>query len=368
MTKETKDLSFQKENKLFFNKEEMYSFQQANNNPDLQNKSTSIDEEVPLKNDPHQSPYGKPSLSPFLVNTLEGSNFVYASYCPRYNMIIAGFYDCTIKFYDATTLMPIEGRKVQKLNGYVTFMSYDDETETFLIGSNSGSIYAYNASSEELKKLQRCEYVQTIAFVNSRFYVFGEDSSRDLAIGSLDNENISRVYSGNSDCKALEFLSKRDVLISGSENGFLRIYRTDKPPHFKDLSSIKAFPAKGKGVLAIKTIHVNGKEYILASGRDCTVKVWHLVKGKMRLLRVIQTEGIVNFFAYLENYKVIATVSHRSNTIEFWNVLTWKLEKTFVCDKISGLWNSFLIEHKNVIGTIGGSGSRYDSIEFIQLG
>jgi len=332
------------------------------------NRDPSIDEEVTLKIDSHQNSFGKSLLSPFLVNTLESPDFVFASYCPRHNMILGCFFNNTIKFYDASTLLPLEGRKTVQLDGYVTCMFYDDETDTFLIGCGSGSIHTYNASSEELKKLRKYDYVQVATFLGSRFYALGYSKSRGLALGSLDNDDFSIVSLGstrNSDCMTLKELPHKNLLLSSFENGFVRVYRTDKLPYLQNLCSLKACPTTGEWIAATEVINVNGKELIVTSGRNCTMKIWRLIKGKLKLLKIIHTLGRIHQLVYLENYKMIAALYDRSNKIGFWKLFSGKLERTLVCSKSEEIWS--LMKDKNVIGGILGAEISSHSIGFFQL-
>jgi len=64
----------------------MQTFQQ-NDRQEIPTQVPIQDEEVTLQITSHQNSFEKSSLSPFLANTLEGSRFIFVSYCPRHNMI-----------------------------------------------------------------------------------------------------------------------------------------------------------------------------------------------------------------------------------------------------------------------------------------
>ena len=333
-------------------------------------QNETFNKEATLQTVANQNSLGKPSLSPFLTKTLEGSDFCNAFYCQKHNMIIACFLNSTIEFYDATALLPLERRKTQQLDGYVTCLSYYDKTDTFLLGCDSGSIYAYHADNHELKLLRNCEEkirIRRVSFVNSKYYVFGHLLLRGFTIGSLDNEDFYKVNSQNSDCSDLVNIPKRNLLLASYKNGLVRTYYTKKLPNLKVLCSVKAHQA-GE---SIENININGKEYaVTAGGNDLTVKIWHFVKGKMRLLRIIHTEERVFQFVYLENYKMIAAPRASFREIRFWNILSGKLEKTFFYHEKREIWDLFLMKDKNIIGGVSGIGiDDYccDSIEFIQL-
>jgi len=351
----------------------MQTFQQDNKtNQDSPTNNVNSDQESHLSTVSNQNSLGKPSLSPSLAKTTEGDDFVSASYCQRHNIIIACFLDSTIKFYDATTLLPSKGRETKQLDGCVTCMSYHEATDTFLIGCDSGFIYTYNAGNDELKLLRNCgedARMRRVVFVNSRFYAFGYLRLKGLAIGSLENEDIYKVGPQNSDCSDLVSLPERGLLVSSYENGSVRAYRTNKPPNLKAICSVKAHQG-GQWVPTIENINANGKEYTVTAGSDRTVKIWHLVKGKMRLLRVIQTEERVYQFVYLEKYKMIAAPRESFKEIRFWSILSGKLERTFVYSESREIWHLFLMKDRNMIGGVSGKSEleyRCDSTEFIQL-
>jgi len=76
-------------------------------------------------------------------------------------------------FYNATTLLPLERRQSRQLDGFITQMSFHEETDTDLLGCASGSIFLYNSSSDELKNLRKRENpVITVTLVNSNFYAY----------------------------------------------------------------------------------------------------------------------------------------------------------------------------------------------------
>jgi len=82
--------------------------------------------------------------------------------------------DEALVFYNANTLLPIEEGKAQQLDGYVMGIAYHEETEAFLLGCSSGSIYVYNACNDELRMLRKLpkdreERVMAVEFLSSSF-------------------------------------------------------------------------------------------------------------------------------------------------------------------------------------------------------
>ena len=84
---------------------------------------------------------------------------------------------------------------------------------------------------------------------------------------------------------------------------------------------------------------------ITGSGNS-PMKIWHFLKGKMRLLKVLQEED-VSSLVYLENYKMIATTCE-SKEIKFWRFPSMKLEKKINFSEDTR--DLFLVKEKNLIG------------------
>ncbi len=112
--------------------------------------------------DPSKTPSDsltKPPFSPYLDSLMKlrfRNNFIYGSVCynQKHNMIISCPADGTIQFDDANTLKSIKGRYMLKINCDVTQLSFDPETEAYIMGCSEGSIAMYNTEKDELKKLR----------------------------------------------------------------------------------------------------------------------------------------------------------------------------------------------------------------------
>jgi len=256
-----------------------------------------------------------------------------------------------------------------ELEGNVVSISYSCETDTYLLGCHSGSIYIYNAGNDELKMLRECEGdLERVEFVDSTFYAFSFSDSRQICIGRFDHGNVYEFGLQNSDLTYFHHLSKRNLLLSSFDDGFVRLSCTNRLPNLQALCSIQAEQA-GQWVVAIQSIYVSGKEYIITSSRDETVKIWHLVKGRMRLLRVIHTKGIVSSFVYLDNYKILAVAisCDGSDHIDFFKLFSGTLEDNFYFFQ-GTIQNLFLMKDKDMIGGIGRlGGMKHNSIRFISL-
>jgi len=306
----------------------------------------------------------RPLLSPFVAKTLEvegdsGFPFGAAHYNQRHNLIIACPLDRTIQFYDATSLLPIKGRKALKVDRSVVQMSFHPETDTYLLGCTAGSMYKYNASRNQLKKLKVYgKQVAGITFLDSNFYFFTLLDSKKLYVGTLDDDNVFKVDRGHPSAFGLHHINKRNLLFSGLTNGDVRVYRTSKLPLLQAICSAHT----GEWVSGIHSLNINGKEYVVTSSKNQPVKIWHLTKGRMRLLKVIHTEGVCPSSIYFEQEKMIV-IGDQSNEIKFLRFPSMRLEKAVRVSHL-GVHHLFSMKEKGLIGVRCGTGNR---VEFIQL-
>jgi len=218
----------------------------------------------------------------------------------------------------------------------------------------------YNASTDELKELNRCDWrVLTATFVNSTCYAYS--GWKRVFLGTLGNENVVRSGPLENDSSFLQRLAQGNLLFSGLGDGSVVIYRTDKLPRMPIFCSFRAHRGK-MFMVAPQRIVINKKEYIVTASQDWTVKIWHLLKGRMRLLRVIYCEESNLSMVYLENYKMIALASG-SDSVKFFRLFSWKLEGTVSLSK-DNTRSLFLMKEKNMIGT---TSFAHSSIELIQL-
>jgi len=308
---------------------------------------------------------GTPSFSPFLANALEtqgrlGFRFGSACYNQKYNMIIAYPQNAAIQFYDATTLKPVEGRRFKPLkeNGSASCMSYYQETDIYLIGCESGAIYTYNASSQKLRKLRSLgQCVKAIAFVDSMHYSFSRYNSNNLSLGPLENEHVFEFGSHNRDPSHLERLDKSPILLVALEDGSIIGYRAKNLPQLRMVWAVQA--CRCLGAAYVQSAVINGKEYVITA-KGYTVKVWYIIKGKMRLLKAIQMKEPVADLVYLENYKMIA-VGDKMRHLSFFRVLSGKLEKTLTFN--FELRKMFLMKDKDMIGLVSFYTNRIDIVQ-----
>jgi len=115
---------------------------------------------TPLKSQDSKPFSQQKSFAPFIKKSLylkadPGFGQGAVSYNEKHNIIIASPDNKTIQFYNATTLLPLEGMKTKKLESNVVKMSFCEETETYLLGCSGGEIYAYIISNNFLQKVSK---------------------------------------------------------------------------------------------------------------------------------------------------------------------------------------------------------------------
>ena len=323
----------------------------SNNNPISPHKITA-----------NQNCPAKSLFSPSLTKSLKCSCHGFVCYNQRNNLLIVSA-ENIIEIYDATTLAKI---KFHELDDWAEHVSYCEELDTYIIGCDSGMIYSYNASSDELKLLQKYEQdVFTVESVSSGFYAFVLAGSKKLHIGNLENENVVNLDWSNRDPKRFHHLVKSSLLLLSFDYGFVKIFKADKLPHLKGLCTVQAH--RNKIIYELQSFCLNGKEYVITSSDDETLKIWHFIKGRIRLLRVVQTHGrIAHSIVYLENCKMVA-VSYETNYIDFFKMPSWRLERTFYLDKYTERHGLFLMKDRNSLGVVGNQGYGYHFVDFIQL-
>ena len=321
------------------------------------------------ENDPnHDSGSEQRPFAPFVVNTLKvsrdcGLYFDSVSYNEKHDLIIACPTDNSVKFFDATTLLPSKRFKTQNLRHDVAKISFCSETNTLIFGCQSGRIYSFNLSNKTLKKLERPILMPLygIVFISSDHYAFSQYKSHQLDIGNLENGDLFSFPLGKGDeldLYSLESLPKRSLLFSSLNDGSVVIHRTDCLPK---LPILYAFKGNSGGLRRIQSVTIYGKEYI-AAGSGSTIEIWHLIKGKMRRAKVVWTREEVKGMVYLENYKMIAT-THNTQEVRFWRLPSGKLEHTFH-GSMRKYGNIFYMKEQNALGV---ASLGLNIIEIIQL-
>ena len=214
----------------------------------------------------------------------------------------------------------------------------------------------------ELRILRECEkIVMATSFVSSKFYAFSLLESNELYIGNFENDNVLKFDSENSHSVSLHYLPKSDLLLSILKDCSVVLYHTDKLPHLPVIGKLQAVRTS-EYVGLVQSFLIKGKEYIVTAMEYFILKIWHLIKGKMRLFRVIRTGGLIRSLVYLENSEMIA-VLYQSGKLAFFGVFSGKLERE-ISVKAGCVENMFLMKDKNMIGVMN---PWISEIEFVQL-
>ena len=325
---------------LTFNTEALKTFEKA--------MSTEIET---LK---HQLLHGGKPFSPSVVNTLEvpaniGFNYGANVYNPVHNLLITCPSNSTVHFYDATDLTPVKQRKRQQINSSVVQMSYCPETDTHLLGCAFGDIFSYNATTNQLCKIMKegDSFVLAVSYLSPDTFAFSSSKSGNLYLGNINTGKTVPFYSRESDAWYLHHIKEKGLLLSGLASGKVAVYNTHKKGQLTMIESLQAHRF-GKYVTIILSVKIDGKDYIVTGGNDHTIKIWHLNKGKMRMLKVIQNTEDISTIVYLENYKMIASTHHR-DFVKFFKLPMGTLEATLPLG-LGKVRNIFLMKDKNMLG------------------
>jgi len=287
-----------------------------------------------------------------------------SSYNEKNNLIVACPKNNTVQFYDANTLQSLKHEiPPLELESSVVEMGFSAETDTYIFGCANGHIYTYNVSTQALDKILKKNYYRKlggIAWVNSDFYAFSsyykQDPHPSLEIAHLVNKRCRFYFNAHSEPCFHTMETQKLILLS--RDCSMTVYKTNQLPKLPVLGSVKAQKVFSK----IKSMVVNGKEYIITAGFDRAIKIWHMYKGKIRLLKVIRIEEGIGSMICLEDYKMIAT-THGKKYVKFFGLLSGKLEKNFDGEMPSAV-NMFLMKDKDMLGV---SDSYLNVIKMIKL-
>jgi len=309
-------------------------------------------------------------FSPHLSNTLQitGPNSEGTSvYSPKENLIIA----CpkaakTVHFYDTTNPETMSLKRMLKLDSPAVQMSHCPRTDSYLFGCSNGEIYYYDATLNEPEKLLSSRKIliciQAIAFINSSYFAFSascrdpvfENQKKYQYIWDRKTGNRFRFSSKKLRVKSLETLSNGRVLLASLRHGQVVLYRTNFLPDVKIICSVRIQTSLGlamKEAGVIKKIVVKNKEFIITSyPGEKTMKIWHLNKGRMKLLKVIQVGEDVSQMIYLENEKMIAVSFKKS--MGFFSLWTGELRKILSLNDMEEVGDIFLMNEKGCVGVV----------------
>ena len=250
-----------------------------------------------------------------------GTNF----YSEKYNMIIACPTDNTVQFYNATTLLPVEGRQTLHLDSSVLKVSHSAETNTCLLTCEHGNVYSYHLSKDLLVKQEKSNEIlsATANFVNPVYYEF---SSSQLSMRNVQDIRITR------------------------SSRILR--KTTLPQEWRPEGDF----------IKVENIIINGKEHVIAAEASGVIRIWEFSKGEMRSVKVINAEEKICWFIYLEKHQMIVT-SHGKEYVKFWSLASGKLKWTYYSDEIKSK-DVFLMNGKNAIGI---ADSQRNMVEIVPL-
>ncbi len=174
--------------------------------------------------------------------------------------------------------------------------------------------------AEEIRRTNPDSRISQLALLCFSVY-----DSNQLSIGNVKNDNVVNFDSPNRDFYDLHYLSKRKTLLASPGGGSVLMYRADKLPKLPIIGKFQGDRTTRNAALTQSFVK-NGKEFVATRAQDEEIKIWNLVKGRMRLVKVVKAEKKIHCFAYLEDYHMIAMV-YQSDEMEFFGFPSGKLEK-----------------------------------------
>ena len=110
-------------------------------------------------------------------------------------------------------------------------------------------------------------------------------------------------------------------------------YMLDKKiPRLQTFGLIQAHKA-GEMVTAIQSLNMKGKEAVVIANKDCTVKKWCWIKGRLGYLRVIRIKQPVFLACLFGELQDDCNTSDESSEIESFESLSVKLNDPFLLTK-----------------------------------
>lgn len=285
------------------------------------------------------------NLTPFSANVfrIEGDAGFHAGtnfYSEKYDMIIACPADKTVQFYDAATLLPVQGRKPLRLDSSVVQISYCEETDKCTLTCEHENVYSYHLESRLLFKSQK--FPENFSSSQPNQIPIEIPQATDFA-----QENDA---SDSHTSDILNFLL--------SDDSFNTSRRKRLPNR---ISASYDYRAEGS-IIKTEKAKISEKEYGITADNNGRVQIWQETKGKVKLVRGINTGEKISWFVYLEKYQMIVT-THNQRYIRFWSLASEKLKFTYYSDEIKSR-DVFLMNGRNAVGL---ADSRMSMIEIVPL-
>jgi len=287
---------------------------------------------------------------------------VWNFYLQKHNLIISCSANGIVEFYDAATLLRRKESEPLQLDSLVIAISNAHRDEMIFLGCELGDVHIYNLVSKKAMKMKKkgvC-FVAGGIFLNSSYYAFTELEAAKLSIFDLFNRNMINVYSKNKDAISFCELESQKLLITGLEDGCLAVYKTNQLPKMPMINSVQGYQTE-LGVILTESIAVKKREYLVKNEND-KIKILNVNKGRIRLVKVIQTGDVIFGMVCLERYKVIGTI-HDTNEVKFWSLMSGKLRMRLKL-KNDRAQQMFLMKDKNIIGVVDLSRNEIEMANF----
>lgn len=194
--------------------------------------------------------------------------------------------------------------------------------------------------------------VFSIALIHPGYYVVSICNTGKLHLGNMESGSMETFGSRSFDSFYLHKLVKGPFLLSLSLESLLVIYRTDQLPKAPIICSINIHKVSGSPcVWKIESAMIKNKEFLITIGSDCKIRIWHLIKGRMRVLRTINIGDQASGFAYLEDHKMIAVAYGKEHSdLEFFSLISGRLESKTYLGMGMTPGNVFAMKGQNIAG------------------
>lgn len=283
--------------------------------------------------------------------------YTMAFYDEKRNLIIASKSDGSLVLYNMSNL---EIKKSHGLASSVVKISYDEKTDDYLFGCKNGFIYIYDPSIDHYQMIYdaKREIKDLIHLDGNKFlFVTTLDKKIYLGVFKYTGASVSTAHSLNHICTSLHYQKEKKMLYSGFANGKMSIYNVDK---IGNLSLIQTIQAHDDFVQCIISINLWDKDYVVTATKKSTIKIWTIVSGTVRLMKVIQIGfRSLNNIIYLPKYQVLAINLTYLDDIHFYEIPSGT--------KVKYYWSTYSKKNIFALNSSDSLGIIYDNADVVDI-
>lgn len=284
-------------------------------------------------------------------------------YDEKRNMIISCPSKNRMVLYDASTLKNL---KTIKLKSSVVVISYNADSDNYLMGCAFGQIYSYNPDLSLLKLVLTSptdSFILSMTYITPEIFIYSSNTSGQLSVVNLRNNTVKSISINNNNCWFLYYQKESKILYAGLSNGQLYMYNVNNISQIKLIQTIQAHKSNTY-LTAITEINIQDRKYIATGGKDGLIKIWDANLGKLKLLKVIRLKAnqYPSTIVYLQKYQALA-VSCDNSFILFYSAPNGQLLQTIDLS-MKKIRNLFAME---TIDSLGAGDLTSDMIKIVKL-